>query len=65
MELLQNGVTVVARFEHLTVKVPFNVELDLVRISSGLEEDVGKWESRGEKVWKDVVQTWMGREKVY
>lgn len=47
VELLQNGVTVVARFKHLTVKVPFNVELDLVRISSGLGEDVGKRESGG------------------
>lgn len=56
VELLQHGGTVLGRFEHLTGKVPFNVELDLVGISAGLEEE-GK--GFGKMCWM-----WMGREKV-
>lgn len=47
MELLQHGGTVLGRFVHLTGKVPFNVELDLVRIPAGLEEGVGRGDREG------------------
>lgn len=52
VELVQNGSAVVRCFDHLTRKVPFVIELDLVGLLCDLREGGGKQKWNGETIKK-------------
>lgn len=66
VELLQHGGTVLSRFKRLTGKVPFNIEMDLVRIPTGLEEKRGNREKRNglDGKRKDLLREFGCNERV-
>jgi len=62
VELLQHRGTVFSHLKHLAIKVPFTIQLDLVRISAGLSEDDA--EQDRDLMNKCIMQTRLGRERL-